>query len=193
METMQKRLFIAIKPSAPVLEQIALFQTQMRMALTFHGIRWVRPELMHLTLQFLGDTDTSHLDALGKELEKAGKQHHPYVVSFHGVAWFGRKTSIRTIWIGTEDGGETENLHLAVTQATKFLNLKNDKPFSPHLTLARVSDVVSVPQNEMITDVLLRSKNTQFASTSVTEFELIYSQLTNEGPVYKSLQRFNLG
>ena len=190
---MKKRLFIAIKPSDIVLHQIANFQSQLRKELNIYGIRWVSPELMHLTLQFLGDVEISDIKNIEERLLSAGRQHPSFELSFHGVGFFVRKSSIRTIWVGTEDDGDTERLYRSVLLATDFLKLKTTKHFSPHLTLARVSDFVSIDQYKAIGDVLTRHKNIQFGSTQVTRFELIESQLTNKGPFYKSIRQFDLG
>ena len=190
---MKKRLFIAIKPSDMVQRQIANFQSQIRKELSIYGIRWVNPELMHLTLQFLGDVEIPEIKNIEERLLSAGRQHPSYELSFHGVGFFGRKSSIRTIWIGTEDGGYTERLYRSIIQATDFLKLKTTKHFSPHLTLARVSDFVNIDLNKAIGDVLTRNKNIHFGSTQGTRFELIESQLTNKGPFYKSIRQFDLG
>lgn len=190
---MKKRLFIAIKPSDIVLHKITIFQSQVRKELNIYGIRWVYPELMHLTLQFLGEVEISDIKNIEERLLSVGRKHPSFELSFHGVGYFGRKSSIRTIWVGTEDGRYTEQLYRSVILATDFLKLETTKHFSPHLTLARVSDFVNIDQNKAIGDVLTRNKNIQFGSTQVIKFELIESQLTNKGPFYKSIRQFDLG
>ncbi|MBO9370234.1 MAG: RNA 2',3'-cyclic phosphodiesterase, partial [Chloroflexi bacterium] len=56
------RTFIAIVLPDPILRQLAQVQRQLERQAPPESIRWVKPEGIHLTLKFLGDTPVGKLD-----------------------------------------------------------------------------------------------------------------------------------
>jgi len=104
------------------------------------GVNWVKPENLHLTLKFLGDTPESKIDEIKKVMEETVKSTGPFVISLRGFGVFPDKRSPRTVWTGVE--GETkvlESLASHIESAVVPLGFsKEDRPHRPHLTLARI-------------------------------------------------------
>ena len=109
-------------------------------------VRWVRLDGLHLTLRFLGPTPETLLDPTADAVAAAAAAvDGPIGLELTGAGSFPRAARPRTLWVGI--GGDTEGLSrlAAVTEAALVSAgwSPDDRPFRPHLTLAR-SDGVSV-------------------------------------------------
>lgn len=189
---MSKRLFIAIKPGFETQTAINNFQLKLKKELPHRGIRWVKPELMHLTLLFMGDIEESRIPEIKDSLKNVAHETKPFDLQFSGTGFFGRPDALRTIWIGSQDQGDTQKLYRAICRNLQSLIRIENKQLSPHLTLARISDFVPKEERIIISQRMGAYKGTVFGSTSVTKFELIESTLTPAGPIYKALEIFFL-
>lgn len=187
-----KRLFIAIKPDDETRNAINNFQLNLKNELPYRGIRWVKPELMHLTLLFMGDVEESLIPGIKDSLKDAADETRLYGLLFSGTGFFGRPEALRTIWIGSKDQGETQKLYRAIYKSLQGLIRTNNKPLSPHLTLARISDYVQKEERTNISEKMRAYKETSFGTTNVNKFELIESTLTPAGPIYKTMEYFFL-
>ena len=165
---------------------------ELKKELPFKGIRWVDPSLFHLTLQFLGDTETNQIPRLISNLESVGQQIKSFDLVLDGVGHFGSKSSIRTIWAGSQPSSELRNLFNQVIESTEFLKVDQRPRFSPHLTLARGSDSLTAKESSRIVEVLSERQTIVFGVTKITSSELIESTLNPTGPVYKTIKVFNL-
>lgn len=189
---MKKRLFIAIKLNKTTLDALQSLQKKLKQALPYQGIRWVDPELFHLTLQFLGDTEMSQVPTLVANLESAAAKAESFELSIEGVGFFGSRNAVRTIWAGTKPSIQFRRLFEEVIHSTDFLQIEQPPRFSPHLTLARGSDWLGREESMTITDIIAGQKSTAFGVTRVSSFELIESTLYPTGPVYKTFKKFHL-
>lgn len=177
---MQKiRAFIAVE--LPDAAQRALGAASRRLAaqLPQGSVRWVRPELIHLTLRFLGDTAVARLPAIAAALDELSARHAPHTLTLSAVGCFPNCKRPRVIWAGL-DG------RLAPLQALKrdldavLVPLgweAEDRPFQPHLTLGRVKDSRLLQGVAWQTDV-------EPVAVPVTAVVLMESELTRSGPVY---------
>ena len=98
---MKSRAFIAadIEPN----EALRDILTDLRRAGA--GLKVVRPEILHVTLKFLGDTDEALIDQIASNMERAVVDVHPFTVQLVGMGAFPSLSNIRVVWIGMEDGG----------------------------------------------------------------------------------------
>lgn len=128
------RLFVAVIPPRPVV-------LELRAALTTlphdnPGLRWCRPGTWHITLAFFGDVPEDSLADLKDRLGRAAARNTPMELALTGGGHFGG----RTLWTGVQ--GERDRLgRLAesVNSVARRCHIKVDeRPFRPHLTLARV-------------------------------------------------------
>lgn len=190
---MSKRLFIAIKPNAEILQGLKSFQDQLKQALPYTGIRWVNPNLMHLTIQFLGETDDKHLIKLSSSLELALKGAETFEQIFQDAGTFGSGRSVRVIWVGAQDTPPLRDIYKRVLEATNILELEQKPRFSPHLTLARIADRASSQERSSIFQHMRGLTDLCFGSQKITSIDLVESVLTRSGPVYKTYRKFNFG
>jgi RNA 2',3'-cyclic 3'-phosphodiesterase len=108
-----------------------------------HGgadVKWVRPESLHLTLKFLGDVEQERIGAVGEEIGRAVSAHPAFDMVLGGTGAFPNSRRPSVLWIGVRRGaGPLASLAGAVETALAGLGFEREKrPFSAHLTLARV-------------------------------------------------------
>lgn len=137
MPTMTKvRSFVALPLPEATLRTIGKLQQELATALP--GVRWVKPETIHLTLAFLGDIAEDSLEKLGRSMLSIGHLHSPVTATFSGVGAFPSRGRPRVVWLGLDGGDTLSRLHEALNTELEFLQLPIDKrPFVPHLTLGR--------------------------------------------------------
>lgn len=106
--------------------------------------RWVRPQAMHLTLSFLGETESERLDDLRRELAVACATAVAMELRLHEIGAFPPRGKARVLWAGLAgaDGRPSPalaHLRTAVAEAVERAAgvAPETRPFHPHLTLAR--------------------------------------------------------
>lgn len=99
------------------------------------GLRWVQPESWHLTLAFLGGVEPRRLPDLETRLGRAASRAVPLELRLNGAGRFGRNV----LWAGVDgDRDGVRRLAAATAAAARRVGLDvEDKPYRPHLTLAR--------------------------------------------------------
>lgn len=177
------RSFIAVPLPQEV--QSALGEISRQLAAQSQGVKWVRPENIHLTLRFLGDTDPEKLPALGAGLDQIAAQRAPIVLCLGQFGAFPNLRRARVLWVGLEEEGEhLHQLRRAVEHLSRSLGWERDtQEFKPHLTLGRVREGGIIPQEILAVPPL------EFQADRV---ELIESRLKPEGPEYLMLHQARL-
>jgi 2'-5' RNA ligase len=180
------RTFIAV--SLPVTVQLALANLQYQELLP--GWNWVKPENMHITLRFLGNTTSKQLEQVTKACCKAVSNLHAFNMRVHKTGVFPNWGRPQVYWAGL--AGQTANLQNLANQLEKALVAMGlpaaDKPFRPHITLARCRGLCPAVVGERLQQSG-QHLDTEFAVESITVFR---SDLTPQGSVYKPLQVIQL-
>ena len=191
------RAFIALE--MPVSAQRVLNDTIERFAQALPALRWVNAAGIHLTLAFLGELDDHRL-ALAMEAARAAAHDFPsfaYRLTAPGV--FGSPP--RVIWMGIEDsplaqldGSPLQRLHHLLNSELQRRDFETDKrPFSPHLTLARVKHPLTPAEQQSLQRLLYNrwdaSAPTYYKATSLN---LMKSELSRAGAKYTTIQAYPL-
>lgn len=137
---MSARLFIAVDLGAAVHDRVARAIGMARLAAP--RARWVPAEGVHLTLVFLGTVAADRVPAIAAALGRAAARHRPLELSVRGAGTFGRSSSPRVLWLGVD--GEVRALAALQRDVAGELEPlgfpREDRPFTPHLTLARARE-----------------------------------------------------
>lgn len=130
------RLFVAL-PLPPDLAAAAAALTP-----DVPALRPVRPELLHITLAFIGRVPDEQLDAVIAATREAALSQGPFTIALTSAGRFPEGGMPRIVWLGIDEGGsECAGLATAVRRALAARDIPfDDKPFRPHVTLARVRD-----------------------------------------------------
>lgn len=127
------RLFVAIALEAEVAERMVMLRRGlMAQAPEAH---WARPESWHLTLQFLGEQQEAELPALAAQLARVRSAEFRFAL--RGLGAFPPQGRMRTLWVGVEDPAPVIGLAAAVGRELAPRWPPEDRPYQPHLTLAR--------------------------------------------------------
>ncbi|MEW2356301.1 RNA 2',3'-cyclic phosphodiesterase [Spirillospora sp. NPDC029432] len=133
------RLFVALVPPPDVLDELDAFLAPYRAGTP--ALRWVRRELLHVTLTFVGETDDRTLDKLLPRLQRAVARHDRLTLSLAGAGAFpGTGAHARVLWTGLYgDRRNLVKLAASISAARRRVGMAPDKhpSFRPHLTLAR--------------------------------------------------------
>jgi 2'-5' RNA ligase len=184
------RTFIAIELDPDVRTQVSKLQSRLKDDVPPGFVRWVRPEGIHLTLKFLGDTPADKLDEIARALQTASASHAPFSLHIAGIGCFPNPRRPRVIWLGVDEpGGTLERLYKAVERAlTPLGHPPERRPFSPHLTLGRVKRGHSATDLEALGEYVTRAK-VSIGQMEVTFVHLIRSDLRPTGAIYTSLAK----
>ncbi|TYK49681.1 RNA 2',3'-cyclic phosphodiesterase [Actinomadura decatromicini] len=140
------RLFVALVPPPDILDELEEAVRPHRESVP--ELKWVRRELMHVTLTFLGEVDDRTLDRLLPRLERAVGRHERMALSLAGAGAFpGSGAHARVLWTGLfGDRRRVARLAASTTAAGRRVGTMPDKHrgFRPHLTLARSRRPVDV-------------------------------------------------
>jgi len=140
----------------------------------------------HLTLKFLGEVEEKKIEEIKSALKEI--KFNSFETSLTDVGVFPGENSIRVVWVGLNDSeNKITNLQKEVDSKLETLGFKKDTRFHPHLTLARVKFVED--KERFIKN--LKEIKIEKKSFKITEFKLIKSILTPEGPVYEDLASFS--
>ncbi len=185
------RLFIACELPAEVREALAGVQRDLRAA-GAEGLRWVRPEGIHVTLKFLGETDAGRLPAIRSALAAVVPDPLAITLQLSGVGSFGGRSRLRVVWVGLD--GDLPALSLlagSVEEAMARLGFESERrPFAPHLTLARVREDVPPPARVRLADLLAAYRPPPLPSFTADHVSLMQSRIGPGGAVYTALATF---
>lgn len=178
---MQKtiRAFIAINLPREIKTYLGQFTADLAEQVPNRAVRWVKPDRMHLTLRFLGDTDVMLLPDIQRALDKTAAQHQPFNLYLEGFGCFPNCKRPRVLWTGV--GGQIEaagQLKGDIDSALVSLGWEaENRPFRPHLTVGRVKDSRKVSSQHWPDGV-------QALAIPVDSIHLIESELRPDGPIY---------
>jgi len=180
------RLFIAIEIPENIRASFASLLKEFRSIAP--QLKWVRAENLHVTLKFLGETDSSKLGPLQNALT-AVRSQLPVDLEFRGLGFFPNEKRPRVFWAGMESSANLKSLAADIDQATHRLGFPlEERPFAPHLTLARFP-LPGVPPKLL---QAMNDKSSQsFGTLHAQDFHLIESKLKPTGAEYTTLQTFH--
>lgn len=184
------RLFVAVGLPAAAAAAAAELGASLRQRVTrlapHARLAWVAPDRMHLTVRFLGEVDPGRVPAIAAAL--ADPFAIPaFVLSLGLPGVFPARGAPRVVWVGVDEG---RTALVAVEQEMsgrleRAGIAREERPFSPHLTLARVRE----PGGLRAADLLAGVGAPRGGRGIVDAITLFESRLSPQGPTYTALQR----
>jgi 2'-5' RNA ligase len=166
--------------------------------------RWVRPESLHITLKFIGEQKPEQVEAITQRLQQV--ECASFEIQISGYGFFPTAKSPRVFWIGVHAGPQLAQLAQDIDSAVAELSIpREERPYSPHLTLARASgrsgdpkwrkgdgpnSIFGVLQKRLATMGEPDSDTLSFGRMTADKFILYQSQLSPKGSKYTKLERF---
>lgn len=178
------RTFIAINiDEENVVKKIS--QVQQCLWKTQAALKLVEPHNLHLTLRFLGNTQTELIEKVKLKLEEI--VFHPFTVNIQKIGGFPNNRRPRIIWAGIqEESNQLPQIANQLEEKLSELGFPSEKRrFSPHLTIARVR--AGKKMNELTTTIA-ELEDIEFGTMRVKCLKLKKSELTSHGPIYTTLK-----
>jgi 2'-5' RNA ligase len=192
METI--RSFIAVLLPDEVKQELGELQARLRSG-SKASVRWVDPASIHLTLKFLGNIPPDMVSRITSAIEAAAREIKPLSIRVSGLGTFPNLNRVNIIWVGLI--GDIERLTLlqkGIDIKLSSLGFKSEnRPFTPHLTIARVREHVSKEERRQLGHLIDGTSFDTHLPVDVKAVHLMRSQLTREGPIYNIISSVNLG
>jgi len=182
------RTFIALELSPEIRQELSKIQKELKKSGA--DAKWVKPENIHLTLKFLGNTPVDKIPLINNLLQETANQCKSFDISISDLGVFPRIESPRVIWVDINQGKE-ELIKFAGEIENKLSDLgfiKEDRPFQTHVTLARIKSSL----NRLNLAEKLKAINPPPLSQRVDKITFFKSTLTPQGPVYEILKEITL-
>lgn len=187
------RAFIAIDLALEVITSLEKTIGQLKQRIPGSVVRWVPAENIHLTLKFLGDVPIANLDPLKRNLQDETGKHSAFDIQVQGIGAFPSIRKPRVIWSGIEAPAELAALQQAIDLGTASLGYASEeRDFSPHLTLGRVSRNITPQEMRLIGDVLNNFTVESLGYSHVQEVHLYKSDLKPSGAIYSRIYSTHL-
>jgi 2'-5' RNA ligase len=165
--------------------------------------RWMRAESLHVTLKFIGERPQEQVEALTQRLRRV--ESGSFELRFTGYGFFPTVKAPRVFWIGIQADAHLAQLAANIDAATSEIGIpREDRPYSPHLTLARAGagrrsgapewrkgDAPNAAFS-VLEKRLAAMGELDFGRMTAREFILYQSELSPRGSQYTKLQRFPL-
>ncbi|MHC4395839.1 MAG: RNA 2',3'-cyclic phosphodiesterase [Planctomycetota bacterium] len=153
-------------------------------------VKWVRPEVMHLTLKFLGEVKDQRIAEVCDIVKDVSASHKSFELDIEGLGSFGGRRP-KILWIGTGDG--SDNLRRLAKETEEQLALvgwpKETRDFSGHLTLCRIRNPKAGIELAQVSE---QYKDFNAGVISADSVSVYQSQLTPTGPIYTLLGNYKL-
>jgi 2'-5' RNA ligase len=189
---MSIRSFIAVELETEIKKRMEEFIDKLRPAKA--GVKWIEAQNMHITLRFLGDIEENMIPKLSQALEEVLKDRKIFTLKFGGLNAFPNLRRPRVLVVGVREGADgLVRIHDELEEKITELGFeKDDKKFSPHLTLGRVRSSKNKDRLMEIFAELGPIVEEQGLTSKVEKVILMKSQLTPQGPTYTPLSEFKL-
>lgn len=178
-----RRLFVAVPLPAEATERVAQLVDRVRVHAVRTrgrpGVRWVRLDGLHLTLRFLGPTPDERIESVAAAVRRAAADVTPIPVGIEAGGAFPDLERPRALWLGVGEGAAS--LDVLASRLEDELAAdgwpRADRPFRPHLTLARTDGAVGA---EAAARLLTASRD--FHVEFTVDRLVLFESVTGGGP-----------
>jgi RNA 2',3'-cyclic 3'-phosphodiesterase len=184
------RTFVAVELSA------AIHQALNDIMLTYkhyslQAVHWVPVKNIHLTLRFLGDTTPQQIETVKQSTRVLAQQYSPFEINVEGSGVFPNFKHPRVIWVATKSPDSLFQLQAAIENNCRQIGFASEtRPFSPHLTLGRVSPNAGNQEIEKLIKTLSEVKVGHLGQCKIERITFFKSDLNPSGAVYSPLAYF---
>jgi 2'-5' RNA ligase len=190
--TEKVRSFIAIELPGDLKKKLGQLQERLKTDNT--RIKWTDPGSIHLTLKFLGDVPLAGIDPITRAVAEAAGEVPPFKLETGEVGVFPNLKRVQVVWLGL--AGEVDKLarlyQLLEAKRARLGFTPESRPFTPHLTLARLGNKVSPDECRSVGELIAGTKAGLDCAISVDAVSLMKSRLTREGAIHSRISSARL-
>ncbi|MBL7185419.1 MAG: RNA 2',3'-cyclic phosphodiesterase [Phycisphaerae bacterium] len=186
------RCFIAIDIDETIRKGLSNLQDELRKKVDIRkgDVKWVRPDVTHLTLKFLGEIKDEQVVEVCNITKDVASRHKRFDLDVESVSHFGGR-SARVMWIGTGRG--SDKLLQLQEDLEQQLDLagwpKDARKFSAHLTLCRIRNSKA---GITLGQISRQYQDYKLGTMVAREVSVYQSELTPQGPIYVTLGNYPL-
>jgi 2'-5' RNA ligase len=184
------RTFIGVDIGPSVRRSAEALQRQL--AKTGAGVNWAAAATFHITLEYLGDVDDRDLVGVCRVVSDVAAGEPPFRLGVLGMGAFPTPRRPKIIWAGVGEG-EDDLKRLFAALEPPLIELgayrKEDRPYTPHLTLGRAKDEAA---GLALAPELAKHQTWDGGQTDVEELIVYSSELRRDGPEYAVVGRGKL-
>jgi 2'-5' RNA ligase len=149
-------------------------------------VTWLTPDRLHVTIRFIGEVDDARSAAIREALEPP-LDVEPFDLTLAGAGTFPKSGPPRVLWAGVEEGREAliSGEREVSARLTRLGILGEERPYSPHLALARVREAGGLTSARLLDGLVGR----RIGTTRIDAITLFQSHLSPKGPTYVPLLR----
>lgn len=148
------------------------------------GVKWEKPEKLHITLKFLGTVESELSEKIVKELFGELKNTESFSLDFDELDVFPNMRKPRVLVLKLVNSAEIQCLHKEVEKACSKYGFDTEtRKFKPHITIGRIkgrfklSDIAGEPV---------------FEPLKISKIAVVESRIDSEGSTYRNLAEFDL-
>jgi 2'-5' RNA ligase len=187
------RSFIAIELPEEARKGLAMLRRELERD-EHRFVKWVDAQGIHLTLKFLGNIPAKRVTEITEAIKKASQEISPFHLEISGLGTFPGLKQARVFWVGI--GGELDKLSRLqhnIDSALAALGFaREERPFVPHLTLARIREGASPAERRDFGELVGSTSFEDRYPVEVEAVRLMRSQLTPAGAIYTCLSEVGL-
>jgi len=177
------RLFAAIDLSDEVVGNLEDLLRQLQPAAQ---INWSPPENLHITTKFIGEWPEDRLTELTEALATLPSRG-PFSIAVEKLGFFPNPHAPRVFWAGVRGEGLAQLARDTETALAPLGIAKEDRAFSPHLTLARIK---TPGKQTALLQAVAKLPSLDFGNFLADRFYLYRSKTAPSGSVYTKLSEF---
>jgi 2'-5' RNA ligase len=164
------RLFVAIDIPARVQETLSTLLDRLR---PLAKLSWTTVDHLHITTKFIGEWPEDRLEEMKRALAEM-KQAGQFEIEIAGSGWFPNARNPRVLFAGVHAGEPLNALARATVDSVHRLGVAQEvRPYSPHLTLARIRDHVPL---DALRQAIAAVESTSFGVFRAKSFFLYLSR-----------------
>jgi len=181
------RAFCAVELPSEVRARAVEHITRLREAVPYAHVSWERVEKLHVTLKFLGEIASNQIQALSDAASRATQMTRPFILALEGTGAFPPRGVPRILWLGINDSsGVLSELQGHLEEECESAGFaREERPFHPHLTIARIR----APRAARQLARLHQELGFEAIEFSVTELVVMQSELATGGSRYTEISR----
>ena len=189
----QIRSFIAIELPAELKLKIGQLQDQLKSGQS-PRIKWADPDSIHLTLKFLGNITIDRTSEITIALEEAAKGTPHFQLKVKDPWAFPNLKRVQIVWVGISgEVAQLSRLQQRIESSLAPLGFTPEpRPFSPHLTLARIHNQASPDERQKLGQLIANTKFEADYTIMVNTVSLMKSQLTRMGAIYSRVSSITI-
>lgn len=181
---MTKRVFIAINLPNEIKKNFDPVISELKNLNPNHGVKWVAPENLHLTLHFFGDLNEKQIVLAEEGIEEITKHIKSFEMTTGEFGCFPNEQTPHVFFAALEDTDAIHDLIRKLEVMLENLGYPVDaRRWRAHLTLGRIKDWSRCK----VTGIKIPLMN-----FTVKSIELMESELTSNGSIYSVIKSFPL-